>query len=194
MLDATTLGSGVTASSLTSVGTLAGGLNIAASQTYKINTTAVLDATSVFSSGTTITVGGNSTTAIGLGTNTSAANTVTVGGAITGNTLKIAGTSSGTTTLSSDVTTGTVNAFTGVTTGTVNFGTGMTTGSLNFGTAAAGRVTVAFNQASSSTTTGALTVAGGLGVAGSVYAGAIYDNGVRPASTGKAIAMAMVFG
>ena len=194
VLDATTLGSGVTASSLTSVGTLSGGLNIAASQTYKINTTAVLDATSVFSSGTTITVGGTSTTAIGLGTNTSAANTVTVGGAITGNTLKIAGTSSGTTTLSSDVTTGTVNAFTGVTTGTVNFGTGMTTGSLNFGTAAAGRVTVAFNQASSSTTTGALTVAGGLGVVGNIYAGALYDNGVRPASTGKAIAMAMVFG
>ena len=194
VLDATTLGSGVTASSLTSVGTLSGGLNIAASQTYKINTTAVLDATSVFSSGTSITVGGTSTTAIGLGTNTSAANTVTVGGAITGNTLKIAGTSSGTTNLSSDVTTGTVNVFTGVTTGTVNFGTGMTTGSLNFGTAAAGRVTVAFNQASSSTSTGALTVAGGLGVAGSVYAGAVYDSGARVASTGKAIAMAMVFG
>ena len=194
VLDATTLGSGVTASSLTSVGTLAGGLNIAVSQTYKINTTAVLDATSVFSSGTTITVGGVSTTAIGLGTNTSAANTVTVGGAVTGNTLKIAGTSSGTTTLSSDVTTGTINAWTGVTTGTVNFGTGMTTGSLNFGTANAGRVTVAFNQASSSTTTGALTVAGGLGVAGSIYAGAVYDSGARVASTGKAIAMAMVFG
>ena len=204
VLDATTLGSGITASSLTSVGTLAGGLNIAASQTYKINTTDVLSASVILGSAATPTLGGNSTTGITLGgtglttvqigSNTSAANTVTVGGAITGNTLKIAGTSSGTTTLSSDVTTGTVNAFTGVTTGTVNFGTGMTTGSLNFGTAAAGRVTVAFNQASSSTSTGALTVAGGLGVAGSVYAGAVYDSGARVASTGKAIAMAMVFG
>jgi hypothetical protein len=72
--------------------------------------------------------------------------------------------------------------------------TGVTTGSINFGSAAAGRVTVAFNQASSSTSTGALVVAGGVGVAGSIYAGAIFDNGVRPASTGKAIAMAMVFG
>jgi hypothetical protein len=96
--------------------------------------------------------------------------------------------------LSSDVTTGVINLWTGVTTGTVNFGTGMTTGTVNVGTANAGRLSVAFNQASSSTTTGALTVAGGLGVAGNIYAGAIYDNGVRPASTGKAIAMAMVFG
>jgi hypothetical protein len=204
VLNATTLGSGVTASSLTSVGTLSGGLNIASSQTYKINTTDVVSASVILGSAATPTLGGNSTTGITLGgtglttvqigSNTSAANTVTIGGAITGNTLKIAGTSSGTTTLSSDVTTGTLNLWSGVTTGTVNFGTGMTTGSVNFGSAAAGRLSVAFNQTSSSTTTGAVTIAGGLGVAGSVYAGAIYDNGVRPASTGKAIAMAMVFG
>jgi hypothetical protein len=193
VLDSTALGSGVTASSLTSVGTLTGGLNIASSQTYKINTTDVLSASAVLGSASTPTLGGNSATGITLGgtglttvqigNNTSSANTVTIGGAITGNTLKIAGTSSGTSTLSSDVTTGTINLLTGV-----------TTGSINFGSAAAGRVTVAFNQASSSTSTGALVVAGGVGVAGSIYAGAIYDNGVRPASTGKAIAMAMVFG
>jgi hypothetical protein len=193
VLNSTTLGSGVTGSSLTSVGTLSGGLNIASSQTYKINTTEVLSVSAVLGSASTPTLGGNSSTGITLGgtglttvqigNNTSSANTVTIGGAITGNTLKIAGTSSGTSTLSSDVTTGTINLLTGV-----------TTGSINFGSAAAGRVTVAFNQASSSTSTGALVVAGGLGVAGSIYAGAIYDNGVRPASTGKAIAMAMVFG
>jgi hypothetical protein len=193
VLDSTTLGSGVTASSLTSVGTLSGGLNIASSQTYKINTTDVLSVSAVLGSASTPTLGGNSSTGITLGgtglttvqigSNTSSANTVTIGGAITGNTLKIAGTSSGTSTVSSDVTTGTINLLTGV-----------TTGSINFGSAAAGRVTVAFNQASSSTSTGALVVAGGVGVAGSIYAGAIYDNGVRPASTGKAIAMAMVFG
>ena len=193
VLNATTLGSGVTASSLTSVGTLSGGLNIASSQTYKINTTDVLSVSAVLGSASTPTLGGNSATGITLGgtglttvqigSNTSSANTVTIGGAITGNTLKIAGTSSGTSTLSSDVTTGTINLWTGV-----------TTGSINFGSAAAGRVTVAFNQASSSTSTGALVVAGGVGVAGSIYAGAIFDNGVRPASTGKAIAMAMVFG
>jgi hypothetical protein len=193
VLDSTTLGSGVTASSLTSVGTLTGGLNIASSQTYKINTTDVLSISAVLGSASTPTLGGNSSTGITLGgtglttvqigNNTSSANTVTIGGAITGNTLKIAGTSSGTSTLSSDVTTGTINLLTGV-----------TTGSINFGSAAAGRVTVAFNQASSSTSTGALVVAGGVGVAGSIYADAIYDNGVRPASTGKAIAMAMVFG
>jgi hypothetical protein len=42
VLDSTTLGSGVTGSSLTSVGTLSGGLNIAASQTYKVDTSEVL--------------------------------------------------------------------------------------------------------------------------------------------------------
>jgi hypothetical protein len=193
VLDSTTLGSGVTASSLTSVGTLSGGLNIASSQTYKINTTDVLSVSAVLGSASTPTLGGNSSTGITLGgtglttvqigSNTSSANTVTIGGAITGNTLKIAGTSSGTSTVSSDVTTGTINLLTGV-----------TTGSINFGSAAAGRVTVAFNQASSSTSTGALVVAGGVGVAGSIYADAVYDSGARVASTGKAIAMAMVFG
>ena len=204
VLSASSLGSNVTGSSLTSVGTLSGGLNIASSQTYKINTTDVLSASVILGSAATPTLGGNSTTGITLGgtglttvqigSNTTAANTVTIGGAITGNVLKIAGTASGTTSMTSDVTTGVINLWTGVTTGTVNFGTGMTTGTVNVGTANAGRLSVAFNQASSSTTTGALVVTGGVGVAGSIYAGAIYDNGVRPASTGKAIAMAMVFG
>ena len=204
VLSASSLGSNVTGSSLTSVGTLSGGLNIASSQTYKINTTDVLSASVILGSAATPTLGGNSTTGITLGgtglttvqigSNTTAANTVTIGGAITGNVLKIAGTASGTTSMTGDVTTGVINLWTGVTTGTVNFGTGMTTGTVNVGTANAGRLSVAFNQASSSTTTGALVVTGGVGVAGSIYAGAIYDNGVRPASTGKAIAMAMVFG
>lgn len=51
-------------------------------------------------------------TAVNLGTSTSSATTVTVGGAITGNTLKVSGTSSGTVNLTTDVTTGTVNLFT----------------------------------------------------------------------------------
>jgi hypothetical protein len=42
VLSATTLGSGVAGSSLTSVGTLTGGLNIASSQTYKVNSAEVL--------------------------------------------------------------------------------------------------------------------------------------------------------
>jgi hypothetical protein len=42
VLNSTTLGSGVTGSSLTSVGTLTGGLNIATGQTYKVNSAEVL--------------------------------------------------------------------------------------------------------------------------------------------------------
>ena len=94
-----------------------------------------------------------------LGTSASAVTTALVGGAITGNILKIAGTTTGTINLTTDVTTGSVNVFTGLTTAT------MTIGSAN-----GGRVAIAFNQASTSTTTGAVTIAGGLGVAGAVNA------------------------
>ena len=50
VLSATTLGANVVTSSLTSVGTLSGGLNIASGQTYRVNGTAVLDATTLGSS------------------------------------------------------------------------------------------------------------------------------------------------
>ena len=73
-------------------------------------------------SATSVTVGGASTTAIALGTNTTAPLTTTIGGAITGNILKIAGTPTGTINLTTDVTTGIVNAWTGVTSGTINVG------------------------------------------------------------------------
>ena len=159
VLTATTLGSGVTASSLTSVGILSGGLNIATGQTYKVNSVDVLTASVALGLAATPTMGGNSTTSITLGgtalttvqvgANTTAANTVTVGGAITGNTFKIAGTASGTVNVTTDVTTGTINVFSSITTATVNIG---------------------------SSTSNVLV------------------NGIKPASTGKAIAMAIVFG
>jgi hypothetical protein len=95
---------------------------------------------------------------INLGTSTSATTTVKIGGAISGNTLKIASTTSGTITVSSDVTTGTINLFTGITTGT-----------MNIGSAANGIVDVAFTTESTSTTTGALTVAGGVGIGNKLY-------------------------
>jgi len=94
-----------------------------------------------------------------LGTSASVATTAQVGGAVTGNILKIAGTAAGTINLTTDVTTGAVNVFASLTTAT------MTIGSAN-----GGRVAIAFNQASTSTTTGAVTIAGGLGVAGAVNA------------------------
>jgi hypothetical protein len=97
--------------------------------------------------------------AINLGTSVSAATTVKVGGAITGNTLKIASVTGGTINLTTDVTSGAVSVFPSLTTGT------MTIGSAN-----AGRLAIAFNQASTSTTTGAVTIAGGLGVNGAINA------------------------
>ena len=144
-----------------------------------ISTNSASSTASVFNTNaTTLSMGGAATTTnlglsgtINLGTSTGAATTAQVGGAVTGNALKIVGTAGGTVTMSSDVTTGVVNLWTGVTSGTVNLGTGMTTGTMNIGTAAAGKVSVAFNTASSSTTTGALVVTGGVGVGGALYVG-----------------------
>jgi hypothetical protein len=98
-------------------------------------------------------------TTIAVGTSAAAASTLTFGPAITGNTLKIAGTAAGTINLTTDVTTGAVSVFSSLTTAT------MTIGSAN-----GGRVAIAFNQASTSTTTGALTVAGGVGISGALNA------------------------
>jgi len=96
---------------------------------------------------------------IQLGTSASVVTTAQVGGAVDGNTLKIVGTAAGTVNITSDVTTGSVSLFAGTTTGTVTVGS-----------AAAGTLAIAFNKASTSTTTGAVTIAGGLGVSGAVNA------------------------
>ena len=60
-----------------------------------------------------INIGASGT--IQLGTSASATTTAQVGGAFTGNILKVAGTAAGTISLTSDVTSGTVNIFTGTT-------------------------------------------------------------------------------
>jgi hypothetical protein len=96
--------------------------NIATGKSYKINNVTVLDNAQVLASATGVTVGGTSTTTIGLGTNSTTLSTTTVGGAITGNVLKIAGTAAGTVNLTSDVTTGTINEWTNITTATINIG------------------------------------------------------------------------
>jgi hypothetical protein len=168
VLNATSLGSNVTGSSLTSVGTLSGGLNISTSQTYKVNSVDVLSASIVLGSAVTPTLGGNSTTGITLGgtaltsvqlgSNTTAANIITIGGAITGNTVKIASTAGGTVALSTDVTTGTVNLWASITTGTVNFANAITTGTINI---AGGSGAAAVNIGNASGTT---TVKGNLAV------------------------------
>ena len=238
--------------------------NIATGKTFKINAIDVLSATTVLGSATGITVGGTSTTTVGLGTNTSAANTVTVGGAITGNILKIAGTTGGTVNLTSDVTSGIVNIFTGSTGGTVNLATSGSN-SINLGgsgstitvggTAGNGTLSISGNSGSGTATvtsnvtsgiinmfagvTGAINIGGGastitvgtstgnstLQIQGNNTSGTatittnittgtinvfnsvttatinignstsnVLVNNIKPASTGKAIAMAMVFG
>ena len=65
---------------------------------------------------------------------------------------------------------GTATINTNVTTGAVSFMSALTTGTMTIGSASAGRLAIAFNQASTSTTTGAVTIAGGLGVNGAVNA------------------------
>jgi hypothetical protein len=97
---------------------------------------------------------------INLGSSTSATTTVKVGGAISDNTFKIASTDIGTINITSDITTGTINLFTDTTTGTINVGS-----------ADDGIVDIAFTTDSISTNTGAVVVAGGVGVGKNLYVG-----------------------
>jgi hypothetical protein len=75
-----------------------------------------------------------------------------------------------------------------------NLGAFQTYANAKIGTNTNSNLVVIAATTSTSTTTGALVVAGGAGIAGNVYAGALYDNGSRTATTGKAIAMSIVFG
>jgi hypothetical protein len=122
-------------------------------------------------------------TAAQLGTSTASATTATIGGAISGNILKITSTASGTISVTTDVTTGIANLFQSLTTGT-----------LNIGSTAAGRLAVAFNQASSGTTSGALTVAGGVGVGGTLHAGNITTSGTLTSSGTTTVTGTFTFG
>jgi hypothetical protein len=108
---------------------------------------------------------------------TAGASILTFGGAVTGNTFEINSVAAGTINLSSDVTTGTVNLY-----------TGLTTGIMNIGSAALGKLKVEFttNPSASDNTTGALVVAGGIGV-GSSGIGDIVGAGFDTNSTTGAI-------
>ena len=138
----------------------------------------------------TLTIRGNGTTGTAsIATNVTTGTTNFFNGLTTG-TLNIAGGGASTTNIGGNganvnvgatggnatlnvrgnSTTGTATINTNVTTGTVNFMTALTTGTMTIGSGAAGRLAIAFNQASTSTTTGAVTIAGGLGVNGAVNA------------------------
>ncbi len=66
---------------------------------------------------------------------------------------------------------GTATLDTNATTGILRIAPTLTTGSINVGSANTGKVAVLFNGDASSTSTGALTVAGGVGVAKQLYVG-----------------------
>ena len=57
-----------------------------------------------------------------------------------------------------------------------------------YDTVKAGAVIIANSTASTSTSSGALQVSGGAGIAGAVYAGSVYDNGTRVVSTSSGAA------
>lgn len=124
----------------------------------------------LFTSVTTGTVNlatGGAATAINIGTGgASAVNLSGTAGSVNIGTI----TGNSTLTVRGNGTSGTAAINTNVTTGTVNLMAALTTGTLTVGSAAAGRLAIAFNQASTSTTTGALTVAGGVGISGALYA------------------------
>jgi hypothetical protein len=109
--------------------------NIVTGKTFKINNFTVLDTSQVLASATGVTVGGNSTTTIALGTNSTALSTTTVGGAITGNILRINSAAAGTATFTTN------NASNLV----INTNSGTTTGAITINTGANGNIVVTTN-------------------------------------------------
>ncbi len=61
-------------------------------------------------------------------------------------------------------------------------------------TLTANNLIITSNGASASTTSGALVVAGGAGIAGNVVAGAVYEGTSRVVTMSRSIAMSIVFG
>jgi Rieske Fe-S protein len=110
---------------------------------------------------------GTSTGSITINTGTNGNITLLPNG--TGQVL-IGSTTAGTLNIQGASTAGTATITTNVTTGAVSLMTGLTTAIMTIGSAAGGRVAIAFNQASTSTTSGALTVAGGVGISGALNA------------------------
>ena len=204
VLSATTLGSGVVTSSLTSVGTIGTGTwqgTVVAGQ---------YGGTGVNNSGKTITIGGNftHTGAHTLGLTTTANTSVTL--PTTGTLATLAGSealtnksingltvtsSTGTLTLANSSTLATSGSFSTTLTATATTTLTLpTTGTL---ATLAGSETLTNKTLSAATLTGTLTAGGGVGSSGQLLAST--GSGVQwttPAfaSTGKAIAMAMVFG
>lgn len=88
--------------------------------------------------------------------------TLSIGGVATALTV---GATTGTLTLRNP------NIATSVTTGSLNLFAGVTTGTINLGSANAGKFSIAFNTASSSSSTGALVTVGGIGIGGVSYFG-----------------------
>ena len=109
------------------------------------------------STGGTVNLATGSSNSIFIG---GSASTLYVGAAGGNSEIEIRGSGTG----------GAVGLRTNVTTGTVGLFTQLTTGTMSVGSANAGRLAILFNQASTSTTTGAVTIAGGLGVNGAVNA------------------------
>ena len=145
----------------------------------------------------TITLGGSTTATVSLGTTLTTGNILTGTSMTTGNIFVGGLTQTGNITLGQSNTNQTVSIANGTTaagaTKVVHLGINGASGSntrIFIGPSAAGaNGNVTFNPAttvaiqntrvSTSTTTGALTVLGGVGVSGSIYADALYDGGVE---------------
>jgi hypothetical protein len=131
--------------------------NIVTGKTFKINNFTVLDTSQVLASATGVTVGGNSTTTIALGTNSTALSTTTVGGAITGNILRINSAAAGTATFTTNNASNLViNTNSGTTTGSITLNTGAN-GNIAITPNGTGVVNVGDTSASGILTTGAIT-------------------------------------
>ena len=65
---------------------------------------------------------------------------------------------------------------------------------LSFISSSTGQIVIANTSASTSTTTGALIVTGGVGVGGNLNATAVYDNNKRVTNKATSVAYSMIFG
>jgi len=65
---------------------------------------------------------------------------------------------------------------------------------LSFISSSTGQIVIANTSASTSTTTGALIVTGGVGVGGNLKATEVYDNNKRVTNKATSVAYSMIFG
>jgi hypothetical protein len=158
---------GTGGASITNIGGAGGSLNVGATNGNSTLTIRGNTGTGIAALSTNVTTG---TVNVFTGVTTGTVNIATGGGSVTnigGNAASLnIGTVSGNSTLTirGNGVGGTATIATNVTTGAINLFTSITTGTVTIGSANGGRLSIPFNQSSTTTTTGAVVITGGVGI------------------------------